>query len=161
MNTSDISYREKIEKDNKWVLSVVTEQWGSPQIVSNNHLFEAIKLKGFIAFQKTEPVGLILFSLDHRECEIVALYSSVVQQGVGTKLMNLVKEFAIKNNCKRVWLQTTNDNTQALRFYQKRGYTIAAIRINAIKAQREIKPIPLTGNDGIPIRDEIELELVL
>lgn len=54
---------------------------------------------------------------------------------------------------------TTNDNTHALRFYQKRGFVITAIRVNAMEEQRKKKPIPLTGNDGIPIRDEIELEI--
>lgn len=57
---------------------------------------------------------------------------------------------------------TTNDNTEALRFYQKRGFAITTIRINEIEKQRKIKPsMPILGNDGIPIRDEIELKFLL
>ena len=56
----------------------------------------------------------------------------------------------------------TNDNTFALRFYRKRGFQIAAMHRNAMKRSREPKPeIPLNDVDGIPIRDEIELEIIL
>jgi hypothetical protein len=59
-------------------------------------------------------------------------------------------------------LITTNDNTKALRFWQKRGFRLAAVHRNAVEKSRKIKPeIPLTGNDGIPIKDEIELEMAL
>jgi hypothetical protein len=51
---------------------------------------------------------------------------------------------------------------KALRFYHLRGFLLAAIYRNAIAASRKLKPeIPLQGIDGIPIRDEIELELLL
>jgi hypothetical protein len=35
------------------------------------------------------------------------------------------------------------------------------IQRNAVEAARQLKPIPLIGADGIPLRDEIELELTL
>jgi ribosomal protein S18 acetylase RimI-like enzyme len=61
-----------------------------------------------------------------------------------------------------LFLVTTNDNTPALRFYQKRGFVLSALRPNAIAENRKVKPeIPLTGQDGIPIRDELELEMHL
>ena len=44
---------------------------------------------------------------------------------------------------------------------QKRGFVISAIRTNVMEAQRKLKPIPLLGNDGIEIRDEIELEMLI
>jgi hypothetical protein len=56
---------------------------------------------------------------------------------------------------------TTNDNLGALRFYQRRGFVLAALRPGAItEARRTLKPeISEIGADGIPIRDELELEL--
>ena len=57
---------------------------------------------------------------------------------------------------------TTNDNLNALRFYQKRGFVLVAVHRNAMEQARKLKPeIPLIGNDGIPLRDEIELEMLL
>jgi len=89
------------------------------------------------------------------------LYSALEKQGLGTALIDRVKDEAIKNKSRNIWLMTTNDNTKALRFYQKRGFVISAIRTNVIEEQRKVKPIPLLGNDGIPIRDEIELSILL
>ena len=57
---------------------------------------------------------------------------------------------------------STNDNIDALRFYQKAGFGIVAVHRHAVTLSRRLKPeIPLAGENGIPIRDEIELELVL
>jgi hypothetical protein len=57
---------------------------------------------------------------------------------------------------------TTNDNTRALRFYQRAGFHLTALRPGAVTAARKSKPeIPELGEDGIPIRDEIELTMEL
>lgn len=161
MEHVSIIYHEKIDNDNDWIKTTVSEQWGSSKIVSKEKIYEAISLPGFIAEQNDKPVGLILYAIEEGQCEIVAIYSAIEKQGIGTELIELVKKIIKGKKCNRLWLQTTNDNTSALRFYQKRGFTIAAFRANAIEAQRRIKPIPLIGNDGIPIRDEIELEMKL
>jgi ribosomal protein S18 acetylase RimI-like enzyme len=66
------------------------------------------------------------------------------------------------NRCSRVWLVTTNDNTYAIRFYQKQGFNICNIYLNTINKSRELKPeIPLKGFDDIPILHEIEFELII
>lgn len=46
--------------------------------------------------------------------------------------------------------------------YQKRGFILSKVINNAVEKARKLKQdIPLIGNDGIPIRDEIELIQVL
>jgi ribosomal protein S18 acetylase RimI-like enzyme len=82
--------------------------------------------------------------------------------GVGTVLIDAVKEIARQAGCSRLWLITTNDNMNALRFYQKRGFVLVAVHRNALEQSRKLKPeIPLIGDDEIPLRDEIELEMML
>lgn len=77
-------------------------------------------------------------------------------------MIDAVKSIAMASNCRRLWLITTNDNTQALRFYQRRGFVLAAIYLDAVEQSRKLKSdIPIIGHDGIPIRDEIELEMSL
>ena len=96
------------------------------------------------------------------ECEVTSLDSLHEGQGTGTKLINTIVDEAQKQNCKRVFLSTTNDNMNALRFYQKRGFELVTIHRSAVNEARKIKPsIPLTGFDDIPLRDEIELEMIL
>jgi len=88
--------------------------------------------------------------------------SLVEGKGIGSALVDAVKSIAVASKCKRLWLITTNDNTKALRFWQKRGFRLAAIYPGAVEKSRKLKPeIPLIGDDGIPIRDEIELEMIL
>jgi len=47
-------------------------------------------------------------------------------------------------------------------FYQRRGLTVATIHHGAVDVARRLKPtIPQIGRGGVPVRDEIELELSL
>lgn len=158
----DYQFRKKTDKDNDWVKAVATEQWGSTEIISRDQMHNVSTLPGYVAEQDKILIGVILYTIENRQCEIVALYSAIKKRGVGTRLIDLVKKAAAVNHCKKVWLLTTNDNIQALGFYQKRGFVLTALRPNAIKQQRRIKPtIPLIGSNGIPIRDEIEMSLDL
>ncbi len=85
--------------------------------------------------------------------------SLIKKKGIGRDLVEKVKKFAKEKNCKRVWLIITNDNIDALAFWQKVGFVLKAIYPDAISFSRKLKPeIPEIGNYGIPIRDEIELE---
>lgn len=136
--------------------------WGDEFIVAHGMVHQPNALEGFIAFDDHEWVGEITYSIAGNECELVSLDSQLEGQGIGTKLINAVVEEARKHNCTRIFLITTNDNLNALGFYQKRGFELVAIHRGAVNESRKIKPgIPLVGNDGIPLRDEIELELTL
>ncbi|MBS1248898.1 MAG: hypothetical protein MAG431_00468 [Chloroflexi bacterium] len=95
-------------------------------------------------------------------CEIVSLDSLEEGHGIGTKLVEAVHQVAVENACERLWLITTNDNLNALGFYQKRGFELVAVHRGAMEESRRVKPkIPEIGHNGIPIRDEIEMEIVL
>jgi GNAT superfamily N-acetyltransferase len=145
-----------------WVVSLLKEWWAGPTQVTRGRVIRADELPGFVAVEEGKPSGLITYRIDGTECEIVTMNSLVEGKGAGTALIDAVTDTAAKAGCKRMWLITTNDNTSALRFYQKRGFRLVAVHRNTIEASRKLKPeIPLTGNDGIPIRDEIELEMIL
>lgn len=156
-----LQFRSKVDADDAWITEVATRLWGSTEIISKQHTYDILKLPNIVAEFDGKPVGFAMYAKEGKKCEIVALYTSMEKHGIGTKLVDQVKEAAKKDGCTTVWLMTTNDNTQALRFYQKRGFVITAIRTNVMEEQRKLKPIPLLGNDGIPIRDEIELEILV
>lgn len=149
------------EKDRSWVAEFIREQWGSAVVVSRGRVHRPDSLPGFIAWDKDRPVGLVTYHLKGEACELVSLNSLAEGQGVGAALVQAVEAAARTAGCRRLWLITTNDNTPALRWYQKRGFRLASLHAGAIEHSRMIKPqIPLTGLDGIPIRDEIELEIL-
>jgi RimJ/RimL family protein N-acetyltransferase len=58
-------------------------------------------------------------------------------------------------------LITTNDNAPAQRFYERLGFRLVLVREGELRRSRLLKPeIPLVGAGGVPIRDELEYELV-
>ncbi|MCC5804067.1 GNAT family N-acetyltransferase [Rossellomorea vietnamensis] len=134
--------------------------WGSPKMVISSGVYDCATLDGFAVLNKDNRItGLITYVLKGTECEIISLDSLEEKKGIGTSLMKEVDRVAAENGCRRITLITTNDNLLALKFYQKRGFRISMIHRDAVEKARRIKPeIPLIGNDGIPIRDEIELE---
>jgi N-acetylglutamate synthase-like GNAT family acetyltransferase len=78
----------------------------------------------------------------------------------GTALVAAVERLAAQQGCRRLWLLTTNDNLDGLRFYQRRGFRLAALHTGAVDDSRaRMKPeIPPVGDYGIPLRDEVELD---
>jgi GNAT superfamily N-acetyltransferase len=94
------------------------------------------------------------------QCEVLTLHASQQWHGAGTALIEAVQLLAARHGCARLWVITTNDNVDALRFYQRRGFELAAVHRGAVDdSRRRLKPeIPVTGAYGIPLRDEIELE---
>lgn len=144
------------------VTNFIQDQWGSTRVVSKGRVFDPSELEGFAAVADEKVVGLVTFRVERDECEVVTLNSLSEGTGTGSSLLNAVRDAAIKARCRRLWLITTNDNLSALRFYQKWGLRITAIYPNALERSRMLKPeIPLLGKEGIPIRDEIELEMIL
>ncbi len=159
---SDISFRPIMPEDRDWIAKLLTEHWGSPIIISRGKIHDACELHGFVALSDNERVGLVTFRIDGKDCELVTLDSLKENFGIGTNLIDAVMCDALKAGCSRLWLITTNDNLHALGFYQKRGFHFAAIYPNALDESRKIKPtIPEFGMHGIPLRDEIELEIQL
>jgi ribosomal protein S18 acetylase RimI-like enzyme len=116
---------------------------------------------GFVAQDGDEWLGYAAYEIHGPALEVVALESHAAGQGIGTALVAACVSVARDANRERLWLITTNDNIDALRFYQRRGFVLVAVHRDAVSdARRDLKPqIGMTGAHGIPIRDEIELEL--
>ena len=88
---------------------------------------------------------------------------SVVQPASAATRRAAARRVAAEAGCTKLWLITTNDNVDALRFYQRRGFRLAALHRGSVDDSRaRLKAeIPEVGDHGIPLRDEIELELEL
>ena len=161
MAESDIGIRAFVESDLVWAVPLLERDFASSTVVSRGHVIDAAELPGIVAVREDEPVGLATYRLNEDDCEMVSLNSVVENIGAGTALIEAVATAATATGCRRLWLITTNDNLHALRFYQKRGFSLAALYPKAVDQSRALKDIPRLGADGIPIRDEIELGLWL
>lgn len=157
-----LSVRLLVQKDRDWVIDVLLENWASTTIVTRGISHEAENLPGLVAEIDSKRFGLLTYNIGNEDLEIVTMNAIEENKGVGTALLDEIENLARQKKCKRLWLITTNDNVDALRFYQKRDYEIRAVHRHSIEESRKIKPqLPLVGNYGIPIRDEIEIEKLL
>jgi ribosomal protein S18 acetylase RimI-like enzyme len=131
----------------------------SARVARRGELHVPGDLPALVAVRDGRLAGVLTFGVQGSDCEIATLHAVERYGGVGTALIDrLIDE--VRGTCDRLWLVTTNDNVDALRFYQRRGFVLAALRPSAVdRARAELKPeIPATGNYGIALRDELELE---
>jgi GNAT superfamily N-acetyltransferase len=157
-----VQVRPLEQSDRPWVERVISERWGADTVAAHGTLYHPAELLGLAAIEEGEPVGLLTYHVHNDACEIVTIDSLVEGRGAGTALVEAVADEARRAGCRRLWLITTNDNLPALRFYERRGFSLAAAHRGAVAESRKLKPeIPLLGLGGIPIRDELELELEL
>ena len=149
-------------EDKKWVRNFIIRHWGAEKVISRRKAYYPEKLAGFLAIKDKKHLGLITYNIKARSCEIITINSTVRRKGIGTALIGAVQKVAKLARCKRLWFITTNDNLYGLRFWQRSGFALKTVYPNAIAFSRKLKPqIPKTGNFGISIRDEIELEKII
>jgi len=135
------------------------EHWLGEEMLVHGDVYRPEHVEGFV---NEDWTGLVTFRIEGQGCEIISLDSLKEGQGIGTALIEAVADEAGKRGCRRVTLSTTNDNLHSLGFYQRRGFELVSIRRGAVTEARKRKPsIPHLGENEIPLRDEIELELRL
>jgi ribosomal protein S18 acetylase RimI-like enzyme len=148
--------------DRPWAKRLLEERWGSIHIVARGQLYDLLSVPAMVAMFDGTPCGLATYHIVEANCHLTSLDACERGIGIGTALLDAVIQAARQRGCDRLWLITTNDNLDALRFYQRRGFRLAAVHPDALSQSRQLKPgIPLVGNYGIPLRDEIELEMRL
>jgi GNAT superfamily N-acetyltransferase len=140
------------------------DRWHSAVVARRGVVERPLDHPALVAEDEAGRLLGVLTYVNHGDsCEVLTLHADERLRGVGTALLAAVRAIAVEAGCRRLWLITTNDNMDALRFYQRRGFRLAVLRAGAVDDSRAgLKPeIPVVGNHGIPIRDEIELEAEL
>lgn len=148
-----------METDRPALGRLVAQLWGTETAVGHGVVFHPAELPGVLAVDGTEIVGLLTYTMVPPDAvEIVTIDALRPHQGIGTALLAAAEEVAVELGAERLVLTTTNDNIDAIRFYQRRGFHLVGLRPGAVAQARELKPeIPAVGSYGIPITDELEL----
>jgi GNAT superfamily N-acetyltransferase len=144
-------------------VSAFLEERGMSVVARRGEVVDVLARPALTALRDGDLVGVLAYDLGPVDCEILALYAARQWTGAGSALVQAVLDAASAAGCRRCVVVTTNDNVDALRFYQRRGFHLVALRSGAVdEARRLLKPaIPLTGEYGIPLRDELELARAL
>lgn len=156
----ETTVREAVDADRVAVDALLTRAWTRPYVVIGGVGHDLTALPTLVAEREGELAGALTYRTDDRGVEIMSVNGE--GGGAGTALIRAVIERALSVGAPRVTVATSNDNTVAQRFYQKNGFRYAGVRRDAIAFSRRQKPaIPLENADGLPLADEIVLELRL
>lgn len=151
---------EIMEGDRGEVAAFVESYWQSRVSMSRGKAFYPHLERGFIERRDGRIVGLLTYHIDDEGMELLTLNSTLEGEGIGSSLMLDAIEKARREGCRRILLATTNDRLRAIGFYQRLGFRMTAIHLDVVDEARKIKPqIPLIGERGVPIHDEIVMEL--
>jgi len=135
----------------------------SLRVARRGELVDSLDHPAFLVRADDELLGVATYVVGDGACELLTLHAETRFGGIGTALVGAVTDAARRAGCTRLWVVTTNDNVDALRFYQRRGFHLARLRAGAVdESRRALKPeIPPVGDHGIDLRDELELEMLL
>jgi L-amino acid N-acyltransferase YncA len=155
----DIEVR-RAEANDRDAIDAFLDDRGSVRVARLGELVDARAHPALVAREGGRLVGVLTYILTSDACEILTLHTVEQWWGAGTALIGAVEDIAKREGCGRLFLITTNDNLDALRFYQRRGFELCALHRGAVDYSRaHLKPeIPTRGDYGIALRDELELD---
>ena len=154
--------RDRRTYDDDWVVQLLTERWGSTIQVTDGRALDCLELPGLVATDTGRRVGLLTYADDGETVEIVTIDAVSPGEGIGALLVEGIAQVAADLGVRHLKVITTNDNLDALGFYQRMGFVLVALRPEAVAVSRRFKPeIAEVAANGIPIRDELELVLSL
>ena len=135
----------------------------SLRVARRGELVDPLAHPSVLAWSGEDLTGVATYVIDGEDCELLTLHAATRLTGIGSALVQAVEDIARDAGCGRLWVVTTNDNVDALRFYQRRGFRLLLVRPGAVDHSREaLKPeIPRSGAYDIALRDELELEMPL
>ncbi|MFK3647141.1 GNAT family N-acetyltransferase [Lysobacter enzymogenes] len=150
--------RPLVPADRDAMRRFLTSRWGSAIVQLDGRAIDAAALPGFVGCDG-DAVAALATLLDERgHSEIVTLDATPAGAGIGSVLLELAAQRARALGLNSLLTRTTNDNLDALRFYQRRGFRLHRLVPGTIDLERAADPaIPLLGRHGIPLRDEITL----
>jgi ribosomal protein S18 acetylase RimI-like enzyme len=144
------------------VVAALARWWNGTIVVGHGKRYDVATLPALGAWRDGAVVGALTYRIVDQAMEIVTIDADPPHDGTGSALFDAALAVARAARADRVWLVTTNDNLDALRFYQRRGMRLVGLAPGGVDQARVLKPsIPTIGAYGIPLRDELTLELRL
>jgi GNAT superfamily N-acetyltransferase len=133
---------------------------GTRRVARDGELLDPLDHPALVAEDAGRLEGVATYIAGPESWELLTLHARAPRQGTGSALVAALERLASGAGAARIRVTTTNDNLDALRFYQRRGFRLSVLRAGAVDESRErLKAeISSAGDHGIPLRDELELE---
>jgi GNAT superfamily N-acetyltransferase len=124
--------------------------------------YDVLACPAFLACDSEEVVGLACYAIEPEWDAVVLVLLNALPdfqgRGAGRLLLDSLCSAAVQDGLVRILVATSNDDLPALALYQRYGFQITGVSPGLI-ARHHGAEFP--GFSGIPIRDEIQLELRL
>lgn len=158
-NTKTHDQKPRILPASTELIESIWRRWGLP-IVSTERTYLPGDVAGLYLEGGADGLcGLVTWAVQESMAEVVSLDAFEPGRGFGARLLGAAEAILKSSGVERVFLITTNDNLDALRFYLRQGYRLVRIHPDAMDRVRKIKPsVPENGKGGVPLRDMWELE---
>jgi GNAT superfamily N-acetyltransferase len=148
--------------DRKFLEELLQLRWSGGSVLLRGKLIAPADVEALAAYDGDRLAGVATWRLEGKVLYLVTLNNITDQRGVGVALLDAMMKHGRERGAGLMRAIVTNDNLNALGFYQRRGFKIIAVYPGAVDTIRSLNPsIPAIGSYRIPMRDEIELELDL
>ena len=90
------SLRSLENTDSGWVTQRTIESWGAEKVIVHGTIYYPARLPGFAAQDGEETIGLLTYTIEAADCEIVTINAWRAGAGVGTALIEAVKQIPVQ-----------------------------------------------------------------
>lgn len=109
------------------------------EVISKEYFEEMIQTRQiFVAKMQDEIVGYITFNIKEKsnpsmryrrqlQIEAICVDEKNRGKGIGTELLNHIKEFGKENNCTDLYLTVNKENENAIKVYEEFGFKVKSI----------------------------------
>lgn len=146
------------ERERVAVDDLFRRDFGRTRLIAFGEQVQLETAECIVAVMESEIAGSLAHRARDSALQVLALATDPMWQrsGVGAYLIAEAELIARRQHLNRVIVATTNDNLPSLYFYQRHGYRITGVIVDAVP--QHFQQDAVVGFGGIPIRDEIHLE---
>jgi hypothetical protein len=159
---SKVEFEIRPVTDRAFLDELLRLRWSGGALILRGKIVHPKDVEALAAYHDGRLAGVATWRLEGPVIYLATLNNITEQRGVGVALLEATMKLGRQKGSALLRVIVTNDNLNALGFYQRRGFRIVAVHPGAIDTIRTLLPnIPTMGANRIPIRDEIELEIDL
>ena len=160
MNESDTGFEIRPLTERCQIEELLIHRWIEGSLVILGKTVRPADVEALAAYRDGRLAGIATWHMRDGFLYLLTLNNITSHHGIGVALFDGMVALARERGFRILRTMIGNDNVDALRFYQRRGFRLIALYAGSVDRSRLIKPsIPRVGAHGIPFRDELELEL--
>jgi len=124
-----VAIRELAPADEATLERLLDAELGGRVQARLGEVHDVLALPGFCAWLGDRVIGVATYALIEDRAELAAIAVSRDQRfvGIGSALVEAVASKVVSQGGRELWLVTTNDNVDALRLCQRRGFHLARL----------------------------------